>query len=136
MTALAADRDTVERDGNRLNLPVAAAKKLYAGALIARDGSGNATPGAVATTLLGVGRASETVDNSAGAAGDLKVEIEKGTFRFGNSTAGDLITRANIGADCYIVDDQTVALTSATSTRSIAGKIFDVDAIGVWVKFT
>lgn len=135
MTALAAERDTSERNGSNLSLPAAAAKKIFAGSLVARDGSGNATPGAVATTLLGAGRAKETVDNSGGAAGDLSVEIEKGIFRFGNSTAGDLIARADIGNDCYIVDDQTVAKTNGTTTRSVAGKIFDVDSIGVWVAF-
>lgn len=135
MAALTAERDTIERNGSNLNLPAAAAKKFFGGSLVARDGSGNATPGATATTLLGQGRAKETVDNSGGAAGDLTVEIEKGIFRFGNSASADLITRADIGNDCYIVDDQTVAKTNGTSTRSVAGKIFDVDSLGVWVKF-
>lgn len=133
--ALTAERDTIQRPGSRLNLPVAAAKKIYAGALVARDGSGNATPGAAATTILGVGRAKETVDNSAGSAGDLNVEIDKGIFRFANSTSTDLITRADIGNDCYIVDDQTVAKTNGSSSRSVAGKVFDVDSLGVWVEF-
>jgi hypothetical protein len=50
-----------------------------------------------------------------------------------NSSDADAISTANIGADCYIVDDQTVALTNGTNTRSVAGKIFDVDSAGVWV---
>lgn len=135
MTALAADRDTRERDGKKLSLPAAAAKKFYAGALAARDASGNATPGAAATTLLGVGRVAETVDNSSGAAGDAQVEIEKGIFRFANSASADLIAKADIGNSCYIVDDQTVAKTNGSATRSVAGKIFDVDSQGVWVDF-
>lgn len=135
MAALTAERNTIERSGRNLNLPAAAAVIIFAGALAARDGSGNATPGAVATTLRGVGRAKETVDNSGGSAGDLSVEIEKGVFRFGNSASTDLIAKADIGNDCYIVDDQTVAKTSGTSTRSVAGKIFDVDSLGVWVDF-
>lgn len=135
MPALTAERNTIERNGSSLNLPAAAAKKIYAGSLVARDGSGNATPGAAATTLKGVGRAEESVDNSAGAAGDLTVKINKGIFRFGNSTSADLIATADIGNDCYIVDDQTVAKTSGSSTRSVAGKVFDVDAQGVWVDF-
>lgn len=135
MAALTAERDTIERAGDNLNLPAAAAKKFFAGSLVARDGSGNATPGAVATTLLGVGRAAETVDNSGGSAGDVPVPIHKGIFLFGNSSAGDLIARADIGNSCYIVDDQTVAKTNGSSTRSVAGKIFDVDSRGVWVDF-
>ncbi|MCC7202039.1 MAG: hypothetical protein IT393_05155 [Nitrospirae bacterium] len=135
MAALTADRNTPRRDGETVSLPVAAAKKMLAGSLGARDSSGNATPGATATTLLGVGRVDEYVDNSAGAAGDKNVTIRKGVFRFGNSAAGDAITRADIGNDCYIVDDQTVAKTNGSGTRSVAGKVFDVDTDGVWVKF-
>ena len=52
----------------------------------------------------------------------------------GNSAAGDAITRAEIGDVCYIVDDETVAKTNGTSTRSAAGTIRDVDAQGVWVE--
>lgn len=133
MAALTADRDTKQRSATLLTLPAAAAKIFYAGALIARDGNGRATPGATATTLRGVGRGKARVDNSAGAAGAVNVDIEKGIFRFANSTSTDAITQANIGADCYIVDDQTVAFTSGSSTRSVAGKIFDVDDQGVWV---
>lgn len=135
MTALAQDRNTPARDGGELVLGVAAAKKIYAGALVARDANGYATPGATATTLLGIGRAEEYVDNSSGAANAVTARVRKGIFRFANSASGDLITIADIGNDCYIVDDQTVAKTNGTSTRSVAGKIFDVDSSGVWVKF-
>jgi len=135
MTALAAERDTIERDGSRLSLAAAAAVIIYAGALVARDGSGNAVPGKAAAGLLGAGRATATVDNAGGAAGDKTVEIDKGIFRFANSAAGDLVTRADIGKDCYIADDQTVAKTNGSGARSVAGQVFDVDARGVWVDF-
>lgn len=135
MTVLTAERNTVERTGDRLSLAMAAAVIIYAGSMVARDGSGNATPGATATTLFGVGRAAGSIDNSAGAAGDAVVEVEKGIFQFANSAAADEITAADIGSDCYMVDDQTVAKTNGTSTRSVAGKVFDVDAKGVWVDF-
>ncbi len=135
MAALTADRNTTMRDGKIVSLPVAASVKIYAGALVARDSSGNATPGATSTSLLGVGRADAQADNSSGSAGDINVEVRKGVFRFGNSSGADEITRADIGSDCYIVDDQTVAKTDGTSTRSVAGKVFDVDSDGVWVRF-
>lgn len=133
MAALTAERDTIRRSGDNLSLKAAATKVYFAGALVARDGNGRATPGAVATTIRGVGRARETVDNSAGADDALDVPIEKGIFRWDNSASTDEITAADIGSDCYIVDDQTVAKTNGTSTRSVAGKIHDVDDIGVWV---
>ncbi|MEW6427322.1 MAG: hypothetical protein AB1568_04725 [Thermodesulfobacteriota bacterium] len=133
MAALTADRDTPRRSGDLLSLKAAAAKKYFAGSLVARDANGRATPGAVATTLRGAGRCKELVDNSAGANDAVDVPVEKGIFRWANSTAGDLITTADIGNDCYIVDDQTVAKTNGTSTRSVAGKVYDVDSLGVWV---
>lgn len=134
MTALTADRTTPERAGEEYSFGVAAAKKLYAGALVALNASGYATLGATATGLIGVGRAEEMVDNSAGSDGDLTVRVRAGIFRFGNSSAGDLIAIADIGKTAWIVDDQTVAKTSASSTRSPAGTIVDVDSQGVWVR--
>lgn len=136
MPPLSTDRDTKEIEGTFVVLPVAATTKIHAGSLVAVNAAGNATPGAVATTLRGVGRADEAVDNSAGAAGDVRVSIKKGVFFFKNSAAGDAITNADIGADCFIVDDETVAKTNGTNTRSIAGKVHLVDAVlGVAVKF-
>lgn len=135
MAALTADRNTPRRTGDQLSLGIAANKKIYAGSLVARDASGYATPGATATTLIGMGRAAETVDNTGGAAAALQVSIDKGVFQFGNA-AGDPVTIADIGATCYITDDQTVSRTNAGgNTQSVAGTIFDVDARGVWVKF-
>lgn len=137
MTALTSDRDTQRRNGDRASYPVAAATKIYAGSIVcAQTGSAYVTKGATATTLRGIGVADEAVDNTAGAAGALNVPVRNdGWFRFANSAAGDAITLADVGADAYIVDDQTVAKTSGTNTRSVAGKIRDVDATGVWIEF-
>lgn len=134
MTALVQDRKTPERESKDFEFPVAASTKLFAGSLVCINSSGLATKGAVSTTLKAVGVATEAADNSAGAASAIRVKTRRGTFRFANSTAGDLIALADVGSDCYIVDDQTVAKTNGTSTRSVAGKIRDVDSIGVWVE--
>lgn len=132
MAALTEDRNTPRRTGDTISLPAAAAKKFYAGSIVARDAAGNATPGATAADILGAGRCKAQVDNSAGAAGDLRVEIEKGVFRFANSAA-DPVLVSDIGNNCYIEDDQTVSHTD--TNQSVAGVVFDVDAQGVWVKF-
>ncbi|OSC96070.1 hypothetical protein BZY60_000305 [Pseudomonas aeruginosa] len=134
MPALTKDRNTVRRDGVQFSDPVAAATRIFAGSLVCLDASGNAVPGSTATTLKARGLAQEQVDNSAGAAGDLRIETRRGVFLFANSAAADEITRADIGATAYIVDDQTVAKTDGTSTRSAAGTIRDVDSYGVWVE--
>ena len=136
MAALTADRSTSNKANVDFTFPVAAATKIFAGSIVAiSTASAYATKGAVATTLKAVGVAIEQADNSAGAAGDIRVKVRRGLFQFGNSAAGDLITLADVGADCYIVDDQTVAKTNGTATRSVAGKVRDVDAGGVWVEF-
>lgn len=134
MTALATDRNTRRRSGVLFSDPVAAATTIFEGALVCLNAAGNAVPGSTATTLIARGVACARVDNSAGAAGDKLVESEAGVFQFANSAAADEITRAEIGDTAYIVDDQTVAKTDGTSTRSAAGKIVDVDAAGVWVQ--
>lgn len=134
MAALTADRNTIARDGQIFSYPVAAGVKIYAGSLVMLDASGNAKPGATATGQVAVGRARALADNTMGAAGDISVEVEQGVFQWANSSAGDAITRAEIGDTCYIVDDQTVAKTDGTGTRSAAGKVVDVDSVGVWVK--
>lgn len=132
MAALTGDRNTPEREANDRFLPVAAATQIHLGALVALN-AGNAVPGATATGRPTVGVAREAVDNSAGAAGEKSVKVRRGTYRFNNSAAGDAITAADIGSTCYVVDDQTVAKTDGTSTRSAAGEVFDVDDQGVWV---
>lgn len=133
--ALTQDRiGSLERAAKQSSFPVAAATKLFAGGLVCINATGYATKGAVATTLKTVGIAEEQVDNSAGANGDKVVPVRRGLFRFKNSSAGDLIALADVNADCYVVDDETVAKTNGGSTRSVAGKIRDVDANGVWVE--
>lgn len=135
MTALTQDRNTLRRNGEQMEPPVAAATRIYGGSMVAINASGYAVPGATSTTLKAAGVAERRADNAAGAAGDLRVRLSKGVFRFGNSASNDAIALTDIGSTCYIVDDQTVAKTNGTNTRSAAGTVFDVDADGVWVSF-
>lgn len=131
---LAADRNTQMKDGELVPVPVAASVKIYAGALVAANATGFATPGAVATTLTYLGRAEEQADNSAGAAGAISVLVRrKKAFKFKNHAA-DLVVQADLGKVCYIVDDETVAKTNGAATRSAAGTVVAVEADGVWVE--
>lgn len=134
MVALTDNRSTPElAPANVRSGLLGAAQAIFAGSILMRNAAGHIIKGATATGSFGVGRA-----ESPGTSTTLGVTpqpFREGVFRFANSAAGDLIAAANIGAVCYIVDDQTVALTSATATRSPAGIIYDVDALGVWVKF-
>lgn len=132
MAALTDARDTRRREKTTHFDPVKGATTIYQGALVCLDANGWLVPGAVATTLKARGVAQETVANS-GADGALSAESRPGVYRFANHGA-DAVTRADIGNDCYIVDDQTVAKTSGTNTRSKAGKVIDLDSVGVWVE--
>ncbi len=128
---LTADRNTPERDGKEGARAPAAGQVIYRGALIALNASGEVVKGAVATTLKVLGRAKNSTED---AAYDGLIRWQRGCFRWKNSAAADAITAADIGSTAYIVDDETVAKTNGTSTRSAAGTIRDVDAQGVWVE--
>lgn len=133
MAALAADRQTPRREPGHHHYDMKAATRVYAGSLAVLD-AGYLAPGRAATGLICVGRAEQYVDNSAGAAGDIKGKVRSGVFQWDNSASTDQITRTEIGKACYVVDDHTVAKTDGSGTRSVAGTVTDVDAQGVWVK--
>ncbi len=135
MAALTQDRQTPRRISVDFEFPVAAATKIYGGSIVCINASGLATKGATSTTLKAVGIADASADNSAGAASAIRVKVRRGCFKLANSASTDQITLADIGADAYIVDDQTVAKTSGSSTRSVAGVIRDVESDGVWIEF-
>ncbi|PWE29971.1 hypothetical protein DDZ14_16140 [Maritimibacter sp. 55A14] len=135
MAALTEGRNTPQALGDIRTGPVAAAALIFEGALVMRNAAGDLVPASTATGLMGVGRAEERADNSAGAAGDQNLAYRPGVFRFANSAGGDAIGQADIGKVVYAVDDQTVALTDGTGTRSKAGFVDAIDAQGVWVRF-
>lgn len=135
MSASTVERNTKRRAAHQLSFPAAAAVKILAGTIVVANAAGNAEPGATATAKIALGIAESTVDNSAGAAGDLQVPISRGCFQLANSAAADALTNADYGSTCYLVDNQTVAKTDGGATRSKAGVVRGVDAAGVWVEF-
>lgn len=132
MAALTQDRNTPARDGKAFGHPVAAGKVFFVGALAVLNATGYAEPATTATGKTGLGRATEAVSNASGGDGDVLVIVERGCFAYAND--GN-VTRAHIGSNAYAVDDQTVAPTDGTGTRSAVGTIRNVDADGVWVEF-
>jgi hypothetical protein len=140
MAALTAARAHTPRLGDSAfidlwKLPVKASTKIWAGSLVVID-AGYAAPATTALGKIVVGRAEQTVDNSSGSAGAKVIEVRRGTFKWNNSASGDLIAQADVGKICYAVDDQTVAKTDATGTRSPAGIIMQVESDGVLVEST
>lgn len=118
---------------SRGTYPIAANVRILKGAQVALDSAGRAIP---ATTAAGgavrvVGKASATFDNRdgsvlGGAAGACDVEVEFGVFGWANSSAGDALADADVGAVVYAVDDQTVAKTDNGGTRVVAGILTEV----------
>lgn len=135
MAALTEGRNTPEALGPDREGPVAAAETIFEGAIVMIDAAGLLVRGKTATGLTGVGVAQARADNGLGANGALAARYRPGIFRLANSAGADEITAADIGKAAWAVDDQTVARTSATSTRSKAGVVDHVDALGVWVRF-
>jgi hypothetical protein len=131
VTATTTPRNTPERMGSVFGVPAKANAVLLAGT-IAVASAGFAAGATTAVGLIALGRVEETVDNTGGADGAKTVKVCRGIFKFANH-AGDLVTQAGAFADCFLVDNQTVAATSGGSTRSRAGKVVAVESDGVYV---
>lgn len=118
-------------------IPVAASTKIYNGALVLIDSSGNAIPAASASgnnALVVAGIAEETVDNSAGSAGDLSVRVKancsEAAYGFVNSGSA-AIDATHVGKLAHATDDQTVANAASSTNRPIVGWIHSLDEDGL-----
>lgn len=130
MAAATEGRNTKRRNADRVSVLVNSGSTIYAGTLITLlAANGNAVPAGTASAGVAVGVAEDTVIGD----GVKRVDATRGCYQFANSASGDLITAADIGNTCYLVDNQTVAKTDNSAARKAAGKIIDVDASGVWV---
>lgn len=132
--ALTSDRNTPMQDGELIPVPVAASAVIHAGALVVVNASGYAAPGSTATTLTYLGRAEVAVDNTGGANGAKSVLVRRNKAFCWRNSGVDPVTQAGMGRPCYIVDDDTVAGTHGTNTRSAAGVVIGLDASNVWVQ--
>jgi hypothetical protein len=132
MAALTGNRNTLRLGAEtQITLAIAAATLIHEGALVCVNAGGFAVPGATATTLRAIGRAGQGINNT-GANGDKSLSVDRGIFLYANDGT-DPAALSDINKTCFIVDDQTVAKTNGTNTRSKAGRISDVTADGVWV---
>ncbi|MDH7802245.1 MULTISPECIES: hypothetical protein [unclassified Rhizobium] len=131
MTAMSQARQPVEVEGLRSTAPVKGATTILQGALVVAE-NGLAVPGKTATGLTILGVSEETVKNT-GADGTKKVPFRRGTFGFANHAA-DALAAGDIGKTAYVVDDQTVAKTDGTGTRSAAGKIMHIEGGQIFVR--
>lgn len=134
MTATTTETNTRFRESGDEPYPLAAGVAALKGTLAVLNG-GYVQQAVTALNLIAVGIFLGSESNVGGAAGAVTVSVRRGVVGLQNSAGADLIAQANVGVDCYIVDNQTVALTNGGATRSRAGKIRAVDANGiVWVQ--
>jgi len=138
MTALAADTKRKRRI-TPLDMvhefSVSGSTQIYAGSAVVLNG-GYLEPATTATGLVAVGVATENVNNT-GADGAVTCKAIQSIWKLANSAGGDAIAADDRGDPCYFVDDNTVALTDDSSSRSLAGTIYDVAADGeVYVLIT
>lgn len=133
MAALTTARATKEREVREIGYPIDAGVKVIGGGMVAFSAAGYARPAANSTTSRCMGVATETVDNTTGAAGAATVKVRRSCFAFATTD----VTVADVGKDCWAVDDQTVTKTLPATNPAKAGMIVAIEVIGsvtqVWV---
>lgn len=124
----------MERVGNQklscvdIMIPVAAGAVIHETRMVAIKEDGYAVEASKAENLKVAGAAVLYVDNTSGADGAQFVQVRRAGFVFDNDGS---IKQTDMLKDAYVVDAQTVTITSTGS--SVAGKIVGVEADGVTI---
>lgn len=135
MAALTADRNTRIRTGGAYRTgvgDVAAATKIYKGALIAKNAAGYVVPASDTAGLKVIGVAEEQVDNTAGANGAKTVPYLTGCDVELNN-AGGAIVQASKHATCVVSDDNSVTTAAVAANDIVAGTVSEFTTTKVWV---
>ena len=132
MAATTTAREAKRKDGQLIAYPMADVK-IPKGALVNIDAAGYATNAADSVDHTFAGVAYETVDNSAGSAGDLEIRVEtSGTFVFVDG--GGNGAQTDVGIEFHISDNQTVT-DAATINDIVAGvAVESIDANTVRIR--
>ena len=133
MALLTAPFDIGIKVGDEVRMQMAAVKIYQGGAVGVISGVGYATPLLIATAGMDYkGIAEETVDNSAGSAGDKWIRVRiTGLAAFNLSG----LTVANVGAPVYFVAGSVDNTVAAAITAVCAGELKYIDSAGLaWVE--
>ena len=134
--ALSSDKFTYEVGNTERAVPVKGATLIYRGAMVGVNSSGYAVPITATTGLACIGVADQQADNSSGADGAIKVRVKTGIFPMANSEGADALDWGDVDSIVYGVDDETVAKTSDTDSRSAVGTLWAMGKDGLpLVKF-
>lgn len=140
MTSLTIPRNTIRLgDHTLVELPdfkIAAATTIYEGCLVALNSSGYLVDGGAGAAAKVIGIADDTVDNSAGAAGDLSVAVRRGAHKLDNSSANPVVQASLYLKTMKAEDNHTICVAAGTGVAIGDGRILKLDADGgVWVEF-
>lgn len=108
-------------------------------ACIDTSGGYEVCPAGTSTTLIGIGyfEVRDTVDGTLLGDGTKKVSVrlfEPLVLHVLDNDATNPVLTSDIGSECYLVDKATVSISSGGSTRSKAGRVWDVTDDGVLVE--
>lgn len=123
MTALSAAKKSTNFQQGIVYPFKQAAVKIWEGALVSVNAAGYATNATDAANDVFVGIADETVDNSAGSAGDKTIKVRRtGVY---DMVFSGTATIADVNTPVYVVDNQTVALAATTTNDVLVGRIVE-----------
>jgi hypothetical protein len=117
MTTLAVDAPRTYELGDVNSFPVVTLDIIYEGAAVGLDSSGNARPLVAGDKFVGF--AEHIADNSAGAAGAVRVRVRR--FGLIRLPVTGVTALTDVGSLVYASDDNTFTLTE--STNSLVGRI-------------
>ncbi len=103
---------------------MAVSSQIYEGGIVALNASGYATAAGSGTGQVAVGVAQFSILSTSSTTRQY-IEVAQASASFIADTAFAL---TNIGSNCYMIDDQTVSMTS--TGHSVAGVVVQVDAAG------
>lgn len=128
MTALSADKALSREVWDTRTFTLASGQYVYKGALVAiKAGTGTVVEATGASDEQVIGTAMEKVDaTSAAKSIAVRLEREVPILYLAN---GSSIASTDLGALCYVADDQTVSLSPTSSGVSVAGRVWGVDSV-------
>ena len=137
--ALTRARRTPRRDASATSYPVAAGAVIHGGGIVCANAAGYAVPGGPDASLVFLGRAGQSVDNSAGSDGAAHALVRvNGEFQWKSARDANAVTIARIGRTCWILDDETVAGADGGGARPAAGIVAGITEEGgrryAWVR--
>lgn len=110
--AVSANQLISRKQGCREAFPVAASTRIYEGTLVFLNVSGYADDDTASGANPFAGLAIKEADNSAGGAGDIKVEVwQEGTFLL----TGTGFTQASVGQNAFATDNYTITAAPSAS---------------------